>query len=119
MKYISAPYINGIPEKMNRHLKNHNLVLSSKPTTTLKSKLSNSKDKFSEINQNNVIYRLDCNDCDKIYIGKSTANLSKRINKHKNNVFKYQIYSLVFHHVTWDNHKINWDNPKVIEKNDH
>ena len=45
IKYIPAPYINGISEKLNRHLKNHNLVLSSKPTTTLKSELSNLRDK--------------------------------------------------------------------------
>ena len=94
----------------------HNLVLSSKPTTIMKSKLSNLKDKVSQINQNNVIYSVDC---DKIYIGKSTRNLSKRIHEHKNNVVRHQPNSLVFQHVALDNHKINWDNPKFIDKNNH
>ena len=52
------------------------------------------------------------------YIGESTRNFSKRINKHKNNV-KPQPNSLVFQHVASDNHKINWNNPKIIDKNDH
>ena len=54
IKYISGPYINGISEK-NSSMEFH-----------LKSKLSNLIDKVSQINQNNVMYRLDCNDCDKI-----------------------------------------------------
>ena len=120
IKYISAPYINGVSEKINRQLKNHNLILSSKPTTTLKSKLCNLKDKVKQIDQNNVIYRLDCNDCDEIYIGESNRNLSKRMYEHENNVRNHNQNSLVFQHVANSgNHKINWDNPKVIDKNDH
>ena len=93
---------------MNRHIKNLNWVLFGKLITTLKSKLNILKDKVSQINQNIVIYRLDFNDCDKIYIGESTRNLSKRINEHKNNFVKHQLNLLVFKHVSSD----NWKKPK-------
>ena len=87
IKYISANYINVISGKMNCHLKIHNIVLSSKPTTTLKSKLINFKDKVSQINHNNLIHRLDC---DKICLGESSRNSRKRTNEHETNVGKHQ-----------------------------
>jgi len=86
------------------HLTSYNFVLSSKPDITLKSKLGNLKDKVSQIDQNNIIYRLDSV---KIYFGESTRNESKRIHERKNNVIKHQPNPLGFQHVASDNHRIN------------
>ena len=57
IEYISASYIDGISEKNEPSFKKiKKFFLTSKPTTTSKSKLNNLKDKVSQINQINVIY---------------------------------------------------------------
>ena len=75
---------------------------------------------MAQIDQNNLIYRLDCKDCDEIYVEESNIYLSEIIYVHKSNVRNRHPNSLVFQHVAYSgNHRINWDKPEVIDKNDH
>ena len=63
---------------MNRVLKRKNIILSNKPSNSLKSKLSKLKDPIPPENKNNVIYQIPCKDCNEVYIGETGRNISKR-----------------------------------------
>jgi len=44
------------------------------------------KDRFDAQQETEVVYKINCNDCDKVYIGQTKRHLAMRINKHKNNI---------------------------------
>ena len=55
----------------------------SKTTNTLKNKLCHLKDKRLNEQKRNVIYQVDCNDCDAKYIGESSRNIKIRMTEHE------------------------------------
>ena len=45
--------------------------------------LSKLKSQISLLNKSNVVYKLNCEDCEEFYIGQTTRRLKKRIQEHK------------------------------------
>jgi len=64
-----------------------------------------------------VVYKIDCNDCDKVYIGQTKRHLLTRIKEHRNNI-KNQSgnFSVVTDHRLSFNHNFDWDNPNILHK---
>ena len=62
------------------------LILAHKPSTTLKSILSKPKDKLKFEEQNNVVYKIPCTDCDSCYIGETSKQVICRVEEHIKNV---------------------------------
>ena len=50
--------------------------------TTLRSLLSKPKDPIPTEDRNNVIYQLDCNSCEAVYVGEPKRTLNIRTNEH-------------------------------------
>ena len=55
--------------------------------------LSKLKSQISLLNKSNVVYKLDCEDCEEFYIGQTTRRLKKRIQEHKTKEFNQRILS--------------------------
>jgi len=36
-----------------------------------------------------IVYKIDCIDCEKVYIGQTKRHLETRIKEHRNNIFKW------------------------------
>ena len=53
-----------------------------KPVLRLKA-LSKLKSAAQTLNQSNVVYRINCTDCNNFYIGLTTRRLHKRLQEHK------------------------------------
>ena len=114
-KYISAPYIKGTSERINRILKIFDIRLGHKPTNTLRSKLCNLKDKRRSQDAYDAIYKINCTDCDQVYIGETSKNLHARVKEHESKVRNHRAESQIFQHVRDTDHTIDW-NAKVISK---
>jgi len=64
-----------------------------------------------------VIYRVDCKDCKKIYIGETKFTIEKRIKQHKKDVeFERVENNAIAKHVKEKGHRIEWNKAVVIEK---
>ena len=77
-------------------------------------------DKNNSNNQNNVIYKICCNDCDATYIGQTKRQLGTRVKEYKNNIrLDPSKHSVVTEHIIKENHSFDWDNTRIldIEKN--
>ena len=61
------------------------------------------------LNKSNVIYQINCLECQEFYVGLTTRRLCKRLCEHKN-----RNYSAIYKHSSYADHKINYDNPKVL-----
>ena len=71
--------------------------------------LSKLKSQISLLNKSNVVYKLDCEDCEEFYIGQTTRRLKKPIQEHKTKEF-----SSVYRHSSITDHKFNFDNPSIL-----
>ena len=103
-------------ERVNRLLKPHNIKLGHKPTNTLRNALVHLKDKVETIDATDVVYKINCKNCQKVYIGETGKNLKFRIDEHKSNVRKFYNNSLIFQHVSQTHHSIDWSGPEILTK---
>ena len=63
----SKASVNNLKEKLSKH----NIKSTFHTTTTLHKILSSPKDPIPTEKKHNIIYKLDCKDCDVVYIGES------------------------------------------------
>lgn len=116
-RHISIPFIRGLSGNVCRTLKNTGL----NPVYTIPKKLDTlikkGKDKLHNKNKTEVVYRIDCNNCNATYVGQTKRHLSTRIKEHKNDIKKNESnYSVVSQHRLLQNHEFNWSNPKILHK---
>jgi len=50
--------------------------------------LKRGKDRLNDHQVTEVVYKINCNDCDKVYIGQTKRHLVTRIKEHRNNKYK-------------------------------
>ena len=118
-KYISAPYIRGTSERTARILKKHKIKLAHKPTRSLKSELTHVKDKQLAQNKAGVVYKLDCNECNAVYVGETGRQVKDRMREHQNDIAKSKPLSKVYNHVNDLGHSFNFDNVSVLASSSH
>ena len=85
-----------------------NLIFSN-PHTIQKSLIKNSPQ-----NENSIVYKIPCNNCNSFYVGQSGRGLSIRLKEHKAYIRKADESKAVFLHVSSKNHTIDWENASVI-----
>ena len=104
---------------MNRIMKKHNIVLSCKPSRTIKNQLQQVKDPIPASENPNVVYKLPCEDCDKIYIGETGRSLQTRMKEHRDRIARRDNNSQVYQHITQlpNPHTISWNSAAVIHTN--
>ena len=71
-RYISFPYIKGLSEYIKKILFVLNIQATFEPTNSLSFLFSKLKDMDPLLNQNNLVYKIDCFNCDGTYITKDT-----------------------------------------------
>jgi GIY-YIG catalytic domain. len=62
------------------------------------------------------VYKIECKDCYKIYIGETKFNIEKRIKQHMKEVEYKRTNNAIAKHVIETGHTINWHNTKWMEK---
>jgi len=65
----------------------------------------------------NIIYKLNCKNCDATYIGQTKRRLSTRVAEYKRDINKKTPnYSVITNHRLEFNHDFDWDNPIMLDK---
>jgi hypothetical protein len=114
-RYVSAPYMQGISEKTAKILRPYNIQLSSKATKTIKSQLCHLKDRREQQEQADVVYKLECKDCDVCYVGETGRQLKERRAEHQKDVEKKSALSNVYQHTRHSGHAFDFDGMKVLD----
>ena len=127
---VVIPYISGVSEKIARIMKKRQVSSAMRPHTTLKGLLVHPKDKTDP---KEGVYRIDCEGCEKVYVGETKRALKKRVEEHRKEVEdleKTMVYtrssrkdsmterhrSAITDHVAQENHTIKWDKAKMVER---
>ena len=114
-KKINLPYIQGASEQLRRTFNKYNMKTTFYTPTTLRSLLSKPKDPIPKEDGNNVIYQLDCKDCEAVYVGETKRTLNIRTNEHISAVKSAGQRSHTAEHCWKYNHDFDWNNKRVLD----
>nr|CAH8832216.1 unnamed protein product [Trichobilharzia regenti] len=115
-KQFILPYIRNISEITARIMKPFDIDVAHKPAESLNSILCKPKDPIEKGDKINTIYKINCVNCNKHYIGQSGRPLRIRIQEHKSAVKRHDINSLVSIHSDDHGHQFDWDNVKILNR---
>ena len=79
VRRITLPYIQGISEQLQRILSQHNIKSTFYTTATLRKILPSPKDPIPTEKKHNIICKLDCQDCDAVYISESKEHIKHEL----------------------------------------
>ena len=99
---INLPYIQGLSEQLQGTLSQHNIKSTFYTTTTLHNILPSPKDPVPTEKKHNIIYKLDCKDCERI--GEHISAVRKADTK------RYETAD----HCWKFNHDFNWTENKIL-----
>jgi len=115
-KLLIVPYIKGISEGIKRVV---GKVVDVRYTIPKKLDciIKRGKDRLDTKSNTDVVYKLECKDCEKVYIGQTKRHLETRVKEHRNNIRNASgNFSVVTNHRLSNNHEFNWDEPIILHK---
>lgn len=112
----AIPYVQGVSEALCRVFSKYDLRVAHVPSSKLRSRLVNVKDKMESDKFPGVVYKIPCADCDCVYIGE-TGKFSRRLKEHQRDVAKEnRTTNALAEHACQHNHRIGWDDTAIIAK---
>ncbi|EFN68948.1 hypothetical protein EAG_11804, partial [Camponotus floridanus] len=75
------------------------------------------KDVIPKASNKNVVYKIECGNCDASYVGQTGRKLITRINEHKKHINRCTTNKSVIteHRLNFD-HEFKWDDVKILDK---
>jgi len=112
---ISIPYVNGLSEDIRRIAWGYNIRTTFRTQGTLRQTLTKVKDKLTDTQRSNVVYRIPCT-CGKVYIGETQRALGTRIKEHQDACrLCHTEKSAVAEHA-WDaGHRVDWEVVQILD----
>ena len=83
---INLPYVEGTSEKLRRILRSHKIRSTFYTEMTLRKLLCKPKDRVATEDKNNIIYKIDCSNCQAVYFDESKRSLKLHSDEHKRSV---------------------------------
>ena len=80
---INLLYVEGTSEKLWRILRSHKIRSTFYIEMTLRIPLCKPKDRVATENKNNIVYEIDCGNCQAVYFGESKWSLKSCSDEHK------------------------------------
>lgn len=119
VSYFSLPYIDNLTYKLaNVFRQYNNIKIANKQVKALSKLYSRTKTPLHIMENWNVVYRLQCRDCDLSYIGQTSRNLKGRITSHKSDCRRGVLSCALLEHVSNLDHRIDWDGAEILDRAD-
>ena len=114
---INLPYIEGAGQKLQCILRSYKIRSIFYTENTLHKLLCKSKAHKATDDKNNIIYEIDCSDCEAVYFGESKQSLKSYSDKHKISVRNCDCDKNEIAKHCWEaDHNISWDQKEVIDR---
>ena len=82
-KILCLLYLRGLSEPIQRICQCIGVKAVFKAQGTLRQALVRVKTPTPELMKKNVVYKVPCMDCEKVYVGETSRNLKRRLTEHK------------------------------------
>jgi len=116
--YFTIPYVSCIANKFIQFLKNISFCkLSFSCLNKLNKFIKVHKDMLSTTTRSNVVYKIECSNCDASYVGQTKRLLKDRICEHRNHIKRNSSQiSVITNHRKNFNHDFDWNNVRVLDE---
>ena len=116
-KCITVPFVKGVGEDIRRIFNTVHLDTVFTIPKKLEGIIKSGKDKLVRENETELVYQIECGDCDAVYIGQTKRHLSTRVNEHKKDITKHPSnHSVVSKHRMQLGHNFKWEETNIIHK---
>jgi len=110
---LTIPYVHNVSNDIVKNFVDIRFTIPRKLDNVIK----RGKDRLNNQQVIEVVYKMNCNDCDKVYIGQTKRHLVTRIKEHRNNIKNPSgNFSIVTDHRLSFNHDFDWNNPNILHK---
>ena len=113
---INLPDVECTSEKLRHILRSQKVRSTFYTEKTLRKLLCKPKDRVATEDKNNIVYEIDCSNCQAVYFGESKRFLKSRSVEHKRSVRNCGFDNEIAKHCWEADHNFNWDQKKVIDK---
>jgi len=114
-KYFTVPYIKHISNSFTSISVKFGYPMAFTILNTLSTFIKTGKDKIEGSNRCNVVYRIDCKDCDACYVGQTKRRLITRANEHKNDINKKSGTLSVISTHRLQGHDFDWNSVRILD----
>ncbi|KAL6417635.1 hypothetical protein ACFW04_012605 [Cataglyphis niger] len=74
------------------------------------------KDQVPKASSSNIIYKINCDNCDASYVGQTGRQLQTRIKEHRNHIRRNtSSHSVITDHRLQHNHEFKWNDVKILD----
>ena len=116
-KFFIIPYVKNISEKFNSITNRHQLRIAFSCNNKLNTFIKTGKDKLELEDSKDVVYRIDCQDCDALYIGQTKRKLKTRLKEHWSDINKKSgTPSVVSSHRLEYKHDFDWEHTMILDR---
>ena len=84
---VTIPYVKRLSEAFSRILKTYRICTAVRPHTTLRNLLLHPKDRISDEEKPEVVYKIPCKYCERVYVGETGRPLGARVKEHRKEVW--------------------------------
>lgn len=120
--YISLPFVPNISLQIEKVLNKFHIKTAFKNHNTIgKNFFNNLKDNIHITSESNIIYQIDCINCNANYIGQTKQTLKNRLYQHKNSIKKKistpnKPNTALSDHAVNNFHNFNFNSPKILHR---
>ncbi|EFN72003.1 hypothetical protein EAG_06100, partial [Camponotus floridanus] len=109
--------LSSLTDNLRYILKDTNTRLSYYSLNKLNTIIRAHKDVIPKVSNTNVVYKIECGNCDASYVGQTGRKLITRINEHKKHIDRVTTNKSVIteHRLNFD-HEFKWDDVKILDK---
>ena len=112
---INLPYVEGTSEKLRRILRSHKI--RSTFYTEMCKLLCKPKDRVATEDKNNIVYEIDCSNCQAVYFSESKQSLKLRSDEQKRCIRNCHCDKNEIAKHCWEaDPTFNWDQKKAIDR---
>ena len=113
--FVVLPYVRGISEKIGRILRQQEIKVAYKPLKTVNSLFPRPKSQNDvDRPRSDVVYKINCTNCNFVYYGQTERPLKTRITEHKRAVAMFDHDSKISCHVHENNHHMDFNAVSVV-----
>jgi len=114
--FLTIPFVKNVSEDIKKIVNNCVDVVYTIPKK-LDLFIKKGKDSLKPQQSTEIVYKINCKNCDQVYIGQTKRHLETRLKEHRNNIKNPSgNYSVVTEHRLSLNHDFDWDKPEILHK---
>lgn len=115
--YFTIPYVSDIGKFINYFKKIHNIKLAFSSNNKLNKFIKVLKDDLPAYSRTNVVYKINCLNCEASYVGQTRRQLLKRINEHRDHIKRNTAQiSVITEHRLNCSHEFDWGKVEILDE---